>query len=573
MNYEKMSKVQLISEIKRLKERETEMERSTSESLDLELTKKGRVLVVDDNPTNLMIMEEIFADPNEFVVQAVENGEDALECLEEFKPDIILLDIMMPGISGFEVTRTIRDKREFDLIKIILVSGKTSIDDKLKGYGGGADDYVTKPFDEDELLAKVKVFLRLSKVEKVLASSQKVLEERINSRTKELNSMKVKAEDASSVRGLFIANMGSEISRPMDRVLTMTELLLGTELDGRQKEFTENISDNGHDLMVLVNNIMDFLKLEAGRLKIEKEPFSLGQCVEKLFGLMKIIANEKNVILTYSLDSKTPPTIVGDYNRVKQVLTYLVENAIDSTDAGEVSVRISTTSENGSCNVKFEVTDSGVGIPEDEIKDLFKADFDIEDAIRKRRVEKNRLSLILCKQIAVLMGGDVTVKSKMGKGTTFTLLMKGKIPDSLLLEKQERLELDPEYGRKHPLRILVVDDNRINQMMATRMLEKIGFRSDVASNGREAIEAVKNNKYDVVFMDMMMPVMGGLDAAKRICQKYRPEYRPIIIAMTAQVHDEDKAACFAVGMEGFVGKPLSVESFLEALQGIQRKEY
>ena len=370
---------------------------------------------------------------------------------------------------------------------------------------------------------------------------------------------KARAEAASQAKSLFLAHMSHEIRTPLHQIIGLTEDLSAINLPPDAHEIVGELRTSGTGLFGLLNSILDFSKIEAGKLEIESAPFALHQCLNESVRLFQRAAREKGIALKLEQDSALPQFVMGDAQRLRQVLVCLISNAIKFTDAGTVRVQAKATEQ----NLQFAVSDTGIGITPEQAARLFQS-FNQGDASTSRKYGGTGLGLTIAKSLVHLMGGsDLTVESTPGQGSSFQFSLPLRTTASPLPSPETR-DVSPQK-----LRILLAEDNKINQKVMLSLLTRMGYTADVCNDGAQAIAAATRQIYDVILMDIQMPAVDGLEATRIIRTRLSGKTQPRILAVTAHATAADHQACVNAGMDGYLTKPVDRELLVRALAQVR----
>lgn len=450
----------------------------------------------------------------------------------------------------------------------VLFNGSIYKDEKGKILGAVvvARDVTEQKRIETELI-EARVFAELATA---IAEEAKLKAEKATSIAEEATliakNATISAEDAVKSKQQFLSNMSHEIRTPMNAILGFTTVLLKTPLNHKQQEYLGAIKTSGDALIVLINDILDLAKVDAGKMTFEYVPFRLSQSISSMLQLFKLKIEEKNLHLVKIYDERIPDVLVGDPVRLNQIILNLISNAVKFTSQGSITFKIQLLSEDDEkVRIEFEVTDTGIGIPEDRLSTIFE-NFQQASNGTSRLYGGTGLGLAIVKQLIVPQGGSVRVISTPGEGSTFSFNLDFK-------KTNESVESDPEIAEPNKfvkkIRVLVAEDIPLNQLLMQTLLDDFGFECDIAANGKIAIEKLALKTYDVILMDLQMPELNGFQATEYI--RNTLNVLTPIIALTADVTTVDLAKCKEVGMNDYIAKPVNERLLHTKILGIVQK--
>lgn len=386
----------------------------------------------------------------------------------------------------------------------------------------------------------------------------------------EINKAREEAERANMAKSRFLATMSHEIRTPLGGMIGMLDLLSETSLDKQQKSYVQSLQLSSETLMQIINDILDYSKIESEKLELDNQSFSVRQCIEETFNILYAKARKKNLKLSYKIDSSVPEELTGDKNRLRQILINLTGNAIKFTEEGGIAIMVKTEEISGDkCTLQFAVSDTGIGITAAQQQKLFQ-EFSQADVSTFSKYGGTGLGLAISARLVSLMNGKIWVQSEPGKGSVFYFTARFDMPGTLSLAKHPETESsvyqpkDVEPWQFIPLSILVAEDNEVNQMLVKTILSKLGYEPEVVSDGLSAVEAVRKTHPDLIFMDVQMPGKDGLEATADI-RKMKDIKQPVIIAMTAYAMQGDKDRCLAAGMDDYISKPVRMSDLKKVI--------
>ncbi len=383
---------------------------------------------------------------------------------------------------------------------------------------------------------------------------------------KELMEAKIFAEDAMKSKQQFLSTMSHEIRTPMNAIIGFTKVMSKTHMTAKQREYIEAMKISGDTLIVLINDILDLAKVDAGKMTFEQIPFKIASSISAILHLFETKIHEKNLVLVKEYDNKIPEVLVGDQVRLHQIILNLVSNAVKFTTKGKITVSIYLLSEDEEkITIEFSVKDTGIGIPENKIEKIFE-NFEQESTGTSRLYGGTGLGLAIVKQLVEAQGGSIQIKSKIGEGSTFSFILSFQKTKATTELETEIIELETEIKK---IKVLVVEDIALNQLLMRTLLDDFGFDYYIAENGKNAIAKLQTNRYDIILMDLQMPEMNGFEATEYIRNTMNSKIP--IIALTADVTTVDITKCKAVGMNDYISKPFDEKLLYNKIVGLVKK--
>ncbi len=508
------------------------------------LSTSHTVLVVDNNSADQKQLTSILREANNTVISC-SSSEETLKLIRTRSPDIILLSVTLPGLNGFSLCRKLRRNKNLSDIPVIFVTSHSGQKDILEGFNAGGNDYIIKPFQPKELLARVRNHLH---IHDMLLQNKRLTE---------------RSEDSSSSKSEFLATMSHEIRTPLNSIIGMAEVLAETELTSEQQNFVRIFRSAGESLLEIINDILDLSKIEAGQTEFEAVDFHLPSLLNSVTSILSVRAAEQNTLVTTNIHPAVPDGVRGDPTRLRQILINLVGNGLKFTENGDVEISVTKNADN---NLLFSIKDNGIGIPKEKQELIFES-FTQADSLTTRKYGGTGLGLTICQKLTKIMGGRIWLESMPGKGSTFFFTCSFAPALSGTLPATDQLAPPPSCQILQPARILLVDDNEDNRNLLCLYLRNTPYSLTTATNGAEAVTLFKQSAFDLVIMDIEMPVLDGYEATKqlRLWEEERHLEATPIIALTAHAFVRYRKKCIEAGCSDYLTKPVRKDTLIQTL--------
>lgn len=525
---------------------------------------KFNILIVDDRPENLLTLEGILEN-DELNILKANSGNEALSVMLDHNIALVLMDVQMPGMDGFEVAEIMRSSERTKYIPIIFVTAISKQRQHIfKGYESGAVDYLYKPLDLEILQSKIKAFIDFFQRKNKLEETTRTLEKTVN----ELNKAKIIAEEATLAKSAFLATMSHEIRTPLNGIIGLADLgLMDESTQPKQRERLLDIKTSGESLLQIINEILDISKIEADKLELEEIEFSIREVIEKVVNLLSVKVFQEKLEFICEISPDLPDILIGDPLRIRQILINLLSNAIKFTDEGTVGIHVKMLDHiEEQVSIEFSIEDTGIGIPREKINRLFHS-YQQVDTSTTRTHGGTGLGLTISQKLVNLMGGVIKVESNLGQGSKFYFRLNMMTGD----QRESPAELKLSKPNEN-YNLLLIDDHQKSAQIISKILQEWGIHHSFTNDLASTLSLLETQTFDLIFIDYYLQTMNGAEMAEKIKEKLGKPKTPEIIYLTPSKASIEILKVKKGEKQEFLTKPLlqnHLKKFLFNRFGIQ----
>jgi signal transduction histidine kinase len=538
---------------------------------NLQFTKQApKILIVEDEQIISWHIHEILENEGYEISAIVPSGKEAIQSASLIKPDLVLMDIQLQGeLNGFETADVIYGNFNIPVVYLTAYSDNVTL---KKVFETNPFGYLLKPFHPKELHSAIQIALQRHQCESKANANLELLSERATVLAKEIAVSEIAVQSKTS----FLAFMGHEFRNPLNAILGISQILqASSKLQPSDREDISIIYESGNHLLSLIEDILEISKIEGGRLDSASNTFSLHDFLRGISKIFQINAGQKGITFITQFADDLPEFVFASERCLRQVVLNLLGNAFKFTSQGNIKFVVSknplTTRQNDLKSILFTIEDTGMGIKTEDLKKIFLPFVQVGEI---KKPQGTGLGLAISQNIVQLMGGEIKVKSQWGEGSIFSFEVDLAIPsDFAPTVNMPTILSHTNLAKDFPLRILLAEDNAVNQTVIKKLLQQLGYTINMVRNGQEALDRLHMQFYDVILMDIEMPVMGGIEATRKIMEEWEEGSRPYIIAMTANAMPGDRERYLAAGMNDYISKPFKLEILVKALQQAVSSRY